>query len=284
MLTNREILIRPVSLAARLLDEYGADLPEPVAVARRAYLDLAKERPTDPDMRAIGATALDKTPSAAAKALQDARLAIDVHAAALDVAAERLSATLREHDDEVISAVLSAPALVAAVEEIATVAPTVRSDVPREPVAGGASSEDEIIAAARLRRAEAVIDTAAQRLNGNDFLGVTFDESEAGLLFIDPSEIPPGKDFGALRRALGGVRPGFIPRAVYVPSSPGSTVPVTDRTPLGIRSAIAAAVPGVSFRLVSSYDDYLDRVRLVEHGGRGHVAEPEARRKSPVVL
>lgn len=250
--------LRDVTAAARILAANGVpDLPPAIDDPRRAFLDLTRARPDGPDMHAIGTLALDESPAKAATVLSSARVAIDVHAAALDVAGRRATIALSENADAVIDAVLTSPAVRSAVEEIvqasASVSPSVRRNPPQD------APEDEIIGAARLRRAEAVIARAVTGLMSIFSLGFHLEEEHLGLVYLDPAGVA-AVDVPAMSRALRGVRHGVTPIPVKVtrPGLPG--FPVDDDSWHGLTSASAAAVPGLRVSLVGSGEELTQRI------------------------
>lgn len=267
-LPDSSLVLRSTFGAASLLAEYGAALPPEVEAARALHTELRRARPGAPDLREIGALAIDDTPAKAGRTLTAAQVADEVWRASLAVAAERTRQALSDHSDDVISAVLTSPVLAEAVKEIAEVAPGVRADVPRNPEPDDTGSNiDDVIGAGRLRRAEAVIGKAATGLEANDALGVSFMPDTRGLLWIDPSGVTGQSDFEALRHALGGWRRGHSTHRPYVMQRNGSTaVPIPDPTPLGITSAGAAHVPGVVFAMASSWAEYSARLATFRAG------------------
>lgn len=258
--TSEIEILRDVNAAASLLKRYDASLPREVEKARALHHRLRTNPPAAPDPHQIGTIALDESPAKAAKALAAARGAVEVHRASASVAAMRAATTLRDHSDEIVTAILTSPPLRAAADEIATVAPTVNPSVPRHPAPG--TPEDDVIGAARLRKAEGTIVEAATGLAAIHDLGVYIEPDRVGLLWIDPSEV---EDFGALGRALTGIRAGHTGIPVMV-TRPGMAGAVHDDSGHGIVSAAAAAVPGVVFRLVETYEEYNERVRAFERG------------------
>lgn len=263
--------LRPVNGTASLLAEYGAALPASVEDARLLFHRLRRESPGAPDMHAIGALALDSTPKAAAKALTETRVAAEVHAAALEVAASRAVAALYAASDEMVEAVLASPALAEAVAEIADVARTVNPSVPHTPAPG--TPEADVIAAARLRRAEAVLARAATSLDVA--LGVHFDPLP--LLWLDPTDV---EDWKAFSNALRGIRYGVLYIPMQVTHS-GSPVGVPDNTAHGIPSASAAGVAGVRFSLAKSFADFEARAALVARRGVAAPTSPVMVEESP---
>lgn len=263
-------ILRDVNATVSLLKRYNVSLPPEVEAARALYHRLRINPPAAPDLREIGAIALDESPTKAAKAVATARDAVDVHRASLSVAAVRAATALRDHSAEITSALLTSEPLRAAAEEIAAVAPTVNPSVARHPAPG--TPEDDVIGAARLRKAEETIKRAAAGLAAIHDLGAHFEADRVGLLWIDPSNVD---DFSALQRALRGTRAGYLGVPVMV-TRPGTAGAVRDDSSDGIISASAAAVPGVVFRLIESLGEYEARLSVFERG-----AKPKPREAAP---
>lgn len=253
--------LRPVNGASALLRAYGAALPPEVEEARALHHRLRQSPPAEADLRMIGAIALDESPKTAAKALTEARVAIEVHRAALKVAIQRAVSALAAHADEVSSAVLTSPLVRTAAEEIAAVAPSANPSVARYPAPG--TPEDDVVAAARLRRAEEIIEKAATGIEAVGVLGGHFEADRVGLLWISPFEVTDRRALSLLARALRGVRNGHSGTPVMVPRL-GTDGPVRDDSGDGVRSAAAAAVDGVRFAMVDSLDEYEERLRYFE--------------------
>lgn len=253
--------LRDLNAAAALVKAYGGSLPAEVEAARDLYHRLRTAPPGSPDLRVIGALAIDETPAKAAKALAEANVAHEVHKASMSVAASRALRTLAEHADEVAASVLASSILAEAVAEIEAVAGTVRPDVPYlpDPVSHG---EDEVVAAARLRRAEGVLDRAATGLASVNTLGAYFDPDRVGLMWLDPAGVT---DPSALHTALRGIRAGHVHVPVWT-TRVGTAGPVQEQAARGIRSASATAASGVRFALIESLDDYEERLRTFERG------------------
>jgi hypothetical protein len=273
--SERETL-RPALLARRLLTDYGVEPPGAIVEALNVFHKLRTAPIDEPSFRTIGALALDDSEVKAAKALATAEHARTVRRAALYIAAERARSATVEHADSIISGVLTSPVVLAAVKELAEVAPGVRPDVPRDPIADDSGRGlGDVIGASRLKQAEAVIRQAAARLDAHDALGTTFvtdaegqaTSPEVGLIWLDPSGITDRAGYLALRHALGGWRKGHSTHRPYVTQNNGSTlVPVRDTTPLGITSATAAAVPGVAFAIADSVAEFNRRLALLDRG------------------
>lgn len=257
--------LRPFTAALDVLTSYGAEIPEPLTVAKarlheariaaRAYAvtDVATDA-----AKALGAADLAKALDAAAKARATAVAREEIARALYPAAIREALLALNACADDVTDAVLSSPALASAFAEIERLAPLVPASMVAKPDAE-VHGLDAVANVAMLRRAASVFEVAFGRLDAVGVISSHAPEA-AAVLYLSPGDDTSRESF---TRVVKGVRPGAL--SVTVWSKPlGSASPVSEPVnALGVPAAIALATEGVTLSLATSARDLAERVRVL---------------------